>query len=65
MNALLNVGVIGLGRLGQVYAANLAHRVTNAKLVAVADEKGQLAENFAKDNNISKWSYNTSKEKGY
>jgi inositol 2-dehydrogenase len=55
VNALLNVGVIGLGRLGEVYAANLAHRVPNAKLVAVADEKGQLAENFAKDNNIAKW----------
>ena len=55
MKSKLNIGVIGLGRLGQVYAADLAHLVPNARLMAVADEQGQLAEKFAKENNIAKW----------
>ena len=37
MNSKLNVGVIGLGRLGTVYAKHLVNRVPNANLVAVAD----------------------------
>ena len=55
MENKLNVGVIGLGRLGRVYAADLAHLVPNAKLMAVADEQGQLSETFAKENGIPKW----------
>lgn len=55
MNARLNIGVIGLGRLGRVYASDLAHRLPHARLVAVADEQGHIAEKFAKDNNIGKW----------
>jgi len=31
----LNVGVIGLGGIGAVYARNLAQRVPNARLAAV------------------------------
>ncbi|MFC2115621.1 inositol 2-dehydrogenase [Bacteroidota bacterium] len=52
---MLNVGVIGLGRLGQVYAKDLAHLVPNARLLAVADEQSQLAETFSKEHNIEKW----------
>ena len=33
----LNVGLIGLGRLGRVYARDLATRVAETRLVAVAD----------------------------
>ena len=55
MKKRLNIGVIGLGRLGQVYAADLAHLVPNANLVAVADEQAQLAESFAQQNGVSKW----------
>ena len=55
MKSMLNVGVIGLGRLGTVYAKDLAHLVPNARLVAVADEQSHLAETFAKENNIPKW----------
>jgi len=47
MSSVLNVGVIGLGRLGSVYARNLAQRVPNARLVAVADRKADLREQFA------------------
>ena len=52
---MLKIGVIGLGRLGQVYASDLAHLVPNASLVAVADDQSHLAEKFAKENNIPKW----------
>jgi len=45
--ASLNVGVIGLGRMGSLYARNLAQRVTNARLVAMADQKADLREQFA------------------
>jgi scyllo-inositol 2-dehydrogenase (NAD+) len=55
MKSMLNVGVIGLGRLGRVYASDLAHLVPNARLLAVADEQGHLAEKFAKENNVKKW----------
>jgi scyllo-inositol 2-dehydrogenase (NAD+) len=55
MNHRLNVGVIGLGRLGRVYAADLAHRVPNARLVAVADKQADLAESFAKEYGVPKW----------
>ena len=51
----LNVGVIGLGRLGRVYAVDLAQRVPNANLVAVADMQDGLAESFAREFNIAKW----------
>jgi len=47
MPGQLNVGVVGLGRLGSVYARNLAQRVPNARLVAVADRKPELREQFA------------------
>ena len=43
----LNVGVIGLGRLGRVYARDLAGRIPETKLVAVADPIGNLAEEVA------------------
>jgi scyllo-inositol 2-dehydrogenase (NAD+) len=45
--SLLNVGVIGLGRMGSVYARNLAQRVPHARLAAVADHKSDLREQFA------------------
>jgi scyllo-inositol 2-dehydrogenase (NAD+) len=51
----LNVGVIGVGRMGRLYAANLAQRIPNARLVAVADQKPDVAESFAKEYGISKF----------
>jgi len=55
MSSRLNVGAIGLGRLGRVYAQDLAQRVPNARLVAVADQKAELAEQFAKELDVPKW----------
>jgi inositol 2-dehydrogenase len=43
----LNVGLIGLGRLGRVYARDLAGRIPEARLVAVADTAGTLARDIA------------------
>ncbi len=54
MSSRLHVGVIGLGRLGNVYALNLAQRVPNARLVAVADAKPGLAKTFADEYEIPK-----------
>jgi inositol 2-dehydrogenase len=43
----LNVGLIGLGRLGRVYARDLAGRIPETRLVAVADIAGSLAKEIA------------------
>jgi inositol 2-dehydrogenase len=45
----LNIGLIGLGRLGRVYARDLAGRVPEARLVAVADNAGTLARDIAEE----------------
>lgn len=55
MSKRLNTGVIGVGRMGRVYAGNLAQRVPNARVVAVADEKKDLAESCAKEFGIGKF----------
>ncbi|PYV52255.1 MAG: inositol 2-dehydrogenase [Acidobacteria bacterium] len=55
MNARLNIGVIGLGRLGRVYAEDLARYVPAANLVAVADTSANVAERFAKEYGVPKW----------
>jgi predicted dehydrogenase len=43
----LNIGVIGLGRMGQVYAAHVASHIRNARLIAVADPRQDVAAPFA------------------
>ena len=55
MKSRLNIGVIGLGRLGRVYAVDLAHLVPNAQLMAVADTHVDVAESFAKQYGVPKW----------
>jgi inositol 2-dehydrogenase len=55
MNSKLNVGVIGLGRLGSIYARHLAQRVPNANLIAVSDIKEPVAKAFTKEYNVPKW----------
>jgi inositol 2-dehydrogenase len=37
MNTKINVGLIGVGRMGLVYAEDLASRIPNARLVAASD----------------------------
>lgn len=55
MNRQLNVGVIGLGRLGGLYGRYFLGRISGAKLVAVADINEELARSFADQNNIKRW----------
>ena len=45
--ARLNVGLIGLGRLGRVYARDLSTRIGQTRLTAVADTSGDLAQRIA------------------
>ena len=51
----LNVGLIGVGRLGRMYGQYLARRVPGVALVAVADRKTGLAESFAGEFGVAKW----------
>jgi inositol 2-dehydrogenase len=50
----LNVGLIGLGRLGRVYARDLAGRIPETRLVAVADTLGNLAKEIAEEFDVAK-----------
>ncbi|MFN8418578.1 MAG: Gfo/Idh/MocA family oxidoreductase [Anaerolineae bacterium] len=43
----IGIGVIGLGRMGQVYGYHAAHQVESAKLVAVAEPRQVVAETFS------------------
>ena len=42
MSASLKIGVIGLGRMGQLYARTLVTQVTGVQLYAVAEPVEQL-----------------------
>jgi scyllo-inositol 2-dehydrogenase (NAD+) len=54
--AAIRIAVIGLGRLGRVYAGYLAHRVPAAQLVAVADHNAVVAERTARELDVPRWS---------
>jgi inositol 2-dehydrogenase len=45
----LSIGVVGLGRLGHVYARDLSTRLAETRLVAVADTNGALATQIAEE----------------
>src|SRR5258706_13162277 len=47
--ATTGIGVIGLGRMGRVYANHVARQISNARLVAVADPLPTVAEKMAAD----------------
>jgi inositol 2-dehydrogenase len=55
----LQVGLIGLGRLGLVYARDLASRIPETRLVAVADTNAATARAVAADWDVPAW-YDTS-----
>ncbi len=47
MDKILNVGIIGGGRIGKVHAATLAYRIPSARVSAVADVNLAAAETLA------------------
>jgi inositol 2-dehydrogenase len=55
MPGRLNVGLIGVGRLGRLYGRYLAQRVPNARLVAVASGRGDSAREFAAEYGVPRW----------
>jgi inositol 2-dehydrogenase len=50
----LAVGLVGLGRLGRVYARDLASRIAETRLVAVADPAADLAADVAAEFDVPK-----------
>jgi inositol 2-dehydrogenase len=54
MKGRLAVGLIGLGRLGRVYARDLAGRIAETRLVAVADPVASLAQEVAEQFDVAK-----------
>jgi scyllo-inositol 2-dehydrogenase (NAD+) len=51
----INVGVIGLGRLGSLYADYFGGRIEHANLLAVSDIRETQAESFARAHQVPKW----------
>lgn len=52
MTTQVNVGLIGAGRIGRVHAENLAYRIPQAQVVAVADVFQEAAQKCAADFHI-------------
>ncbi len=52
----LPVGVIGLGRMGQIYARNLARQVAQCRLVHVSDVVPERAQAMAEELDVPAWS---------
>ncbi|HMB81443.1 MAG TPA: Gfo/Idh/MocA family oxidoreductase [Vicinamibacterales bacterium] len=50
----LAIGLMGAGRLGRVYARDLATRIAETKLVAIADPAGSLAADVAAEFDVPK-----------
>ena len=51
----LNVGLVGLGRLGKVYARDLSSRLANTRLTAVADVDAAVAAETAAAFDVPRW----------
>jgi scyllo-inositol 2-dehydrogenase (NAD+) len=51
----LAIGLIGVGRLGRVYARDLAGRIAETRLVAVADPVGTLAQEVAAEFDVPRY----------
>src|SRR5690242_650802 len=55
MSSRLNVGLIGLGRLGNLYARYFLGRILRANLLAVAETREGVGESFAAQNGVPSW----------
>jgi myo-inositol 2-dehydrogenase/D-chiro-inositol 1-dehydrogenase len=47
MSDILNIGIIGAGRIGKVHAATVAYRIPSARIAAIADINGDAARQVA------------------
>ena len=56
MNTRLPVGVIGLGRMGQIYSEHLARHVPQAQLVYVSDVIEERAQALSAELGVETWS---------
>jgi inositol 2-dehydrogenase len=56
MKSRLPVGVIGLGRMGQIYARHLARTIPQAQLVHVSDVIADRAQSLAAELGVEAWS---------
>lgn len=52
MNAKINIGIVGLGRLGSLYVEYLSHRIPKANVIAIADADEIKATGTADDYGI-------------
>ncbi len=55
MKKRINVGLVGVGRLGKMYAEFLAYRVPQARVVAMADLIPERAATAAETYEVGKW----------
>ncbi|MEW5977676.1 MAG: inositol 2-dehydrogenase [Acidobacteriota bacterium] len=55
MNQRIKVGIVGLGRLGKLYAGYFLRQIHQAELVAVADIQESVAQSFATAHQVPKW----------
>jgi len=55
MNKKVNIGVVGLGRLGSLYTNYCANRLPNANLVAVSDVREEVAKQVAEEYGAKRW----------
>jgi myo-inositol 2-dehydrogenase/D-chiro-inositol 1-dehydrogenase len=51
-SSVLNIGLIGVGRIGRLHAANLAHQVPRGRLVAIADVIEEAALHSAAEHGV-------------
>lgn len=56
MQEVVRIGLIGVGRIGQMYARLLSSEVEGVELVAVADARGEAAQAAAERHGIAVWS---------
>jgi len=59
--ARLRIGLVGLGRLGRVYARDLSARLSETRLTAVADTNGTLAASIAEEFDVPR-SYSSARD---